>query len=179
MVLPAGVNKASGLQAALDRLRLSVHNTVGVGDAENDHAFLDLCECSAATANGLESVKEQVDVVLSASDGAGVAALASSIRNDDLADVALPHRRIAFGKAADGSEIAFNPYVAGTVLFAGASGGGKSTAAMGLVERIVQQGYQTCVVDPEGDYEPFGGAIVLGDANAIPTLERSGAMPKG
>ena len=40
MVLPAGVNKASGLAAALADLGLSPHNVVGVGDAENDHAFL-------------------------------------------------------------------------------------------------------------------------------------------
>src|SRR5207249_11989780 len=40
MVLPSGVSKESGLRAALQRLGLSMHNTVGVGDAENDHAFL-------------------------------------------------------------------------------------------------------------------------------------------
>jgi HAD superfamily hydrolase (TIGR01484 family) len=39
MVLPAGVNKASGLQAALVAAKLSPHNVVGIGDAENDHAF--------------------------------------------------------------------------------------------------------------------------------------------
>ena len=48
MVLPTGVNKATGLAAALDELGLSPHNVVGVGDAENDHAFLALCECRAA-----------------------------------------------------------------------------------------------------------------------------------
>ena len=40
MVLPSGVNKATGLAAALSELGLSPHNVVGVGDAENDHAFL-------------------------------------------------------------------------------------------------------------------------------------------
>src|SRR5438105_2823128 len=40
MVLPAGLNKASGLSAALGELDLSPHNVVGVGAAENDHAFL-------------------------------------------------------------------------------------------------------------------------------------------
>jgi HAD superfamily hydrolase (TIGR01484 family) len=42
MVLPAGVNKATGLSAALKEMGLSAHNAVGVGDAENDHAFLRL-----------------------------------------------------------------------------------------------------------------------------------------
>jgi len=39
MVLPSGINKASGLKAALNELSLSFHNVVGIGDAENDHAF--------------------------------------------------------------------------------------------------------------------------------------------
>ncbi len=56
MVLPASVNKRSGLEAALERLGLSVHNCVGVGDAENDHAFLSVCECSVAVANALPAV---------------------------------------------------------------------------------------------------------------------------
>src|SRR6185312_13015738 len=42
MVLPAGVNKATGLAAALEKLKISPHNVVGVGDAENDHSFLKL-----------------------------------------------------------------------------------------------------------------------------------------
>ena len=61
MVLPATVNKATGLSAALSELKLSLHNVVGVGDAENDHAFLQLCECSAAVANALPTVKETAD----------------------------------------------------------------------------------------------------------------------
>src|SRR5262245_19141183 len=47
MVLPSGVNKGTGLRAALEELGLSFHNVVGVGDAENDHGFLDLCACAA------------------------------------------------------------------------------------------------------------------------------------
>ncbi|WP_460068793.1 HAD-IIB family hydrolase [Pseudomonas sp. S1_A06] len=39
MVLPPCVNKASGLSAALRRLGICELNVVGVGDAENDHAF--------------------------------------------------------------------------------------------------------------------------------------------
>ena len=63
MVLPSGVNKATGLSAALEELNLSPHNVVGVGDAENDHAFLALCEFSAAVANALPTVKERADFV--------------------------------------------------------------------------------------------------------------------
>ncbi|MFO0893209.1 MAG: HAD-IIB family hydrolase [Isosphaeraceae bacterium] len=40
MILPHGVNKASGLRAALDELGLPPGAVVGVGDAENDLPFL-------------------------------------------------------------------------------------------------------------------------------------------
>jgi HAD superfamily hydrolase (TIGR01484 family) len=59
MLLPSGVNKSSGSQAALDELRLSPYNVVGIGDAENDHAFLDCCECAVAVANAIPSLKER------------------------------------------------------------------------------------------------------------------------
>src|SRR6218665_4128202 len=51
MILPTGINKASGLSAALKEMSLSPHNVVGVGDAENDHALLRSCEFSCAVAN--------------------------------------------------------------------------------------------------------------------------------
>jgi HAD superfamily hydrolase (TIGR01484 family) len=57
MVLPTGINKASGLAAALTALDLSAHNVAGIGDAENDHAFLRACGCSAAVSNALAAVK--------------------------------------------------------------------------------------------------------------------------
>jgi hydroxymethylpyrimidine pyrophosphatase-like HAD family hydrolase len=84
MVLPSGVNKASGLLAALQEMALSPHKVVGVGDAENDHAFLRLCGCSVAAANALRSVKESADFVTQNSNGAGVRELIDKILRDDL-----------------------------------------------------------------------------------------------
>jgi HAD superfamily hydrolase (TIGR01484 family) len=40
MILPSGVNKMTGLVAALKEMKISRHSVVAVGDAENDHAFL-------------------------------------------------------------------------------------------------------------------------------------------
>ncbi len=34
MILPPGINKSKGLEAALDALGYSLHNCVAVGDAE-------------------------------------------------------------------------------------------------------------------------------------------------
>lgn len=84
MVLPSGIDKATGLQAALSELRLSPHNVVGVGDAENDCAFLDLCECSVAVANALPILKERVDLVTSGSRGGGVTELIDKLIATDL-----------------------------------------------------------------------------------------------
>ncbi len=63
MILPPGHNKASGLAAALDKMGLLPRNAVGVGDAENDHAFLELCGCAVAVANALPMVQEKADFV--------------------------------------------------------------------------------------------------------------------
>ncbi len=87
MVLPSGVNKATGLRAALDDLGLPAHNCVGVGDAENDHAFLSECGLSVAVANALPSLKEHADLVTAADHGAGVTELIDRLINDDLATV--------------------------------------------------------------------------------------------
>jgi hypothetical protein len=75
MILPSGVNKATGLTAALNELGLSPDNTVGVGDAENDHAFLSLCACGVAVANALPMLKERADFVTAGARGAGVVEL--------------------------------------------------------------------------------------------------------
>lgn len=84
MVLPAGVNKGTGLVAALQELKFSAHNVVGVGDAENDLSFLSLCECSVAVANALPSLKEQADYTTKADHGDGVTELIEQLLADDL-----------------------------------------------------------------------------------------------
>lgn len=75
MILPSGVNKATGLKKALEHLGMDARVVVGVGDAENDHAFLDLCGFSAAVANALPAVKEHARMVTKETHGAGVAEL--------------------------------------------------------------------------------------------------------
>jgi hypothetical protein len=88
MVLPSGVNKASGLSAALSELGLSPHNTVGVGDAENDHAFLDFCGYGVAVANALPMLKERADLVTQGARGAGVVELIDKLIASDWVELA-------------------------------------------------------------------------------------------
>ena len=87
MVLPSGINKAAGLKAALDQLKISPHNVVGIGDAENDHAFLSLCGCSVAVANALPMVKERADFVTNGSRGAGVIEIIERLIASDLSGI--------------------------------------------------------------------------------------------
>jgi HAD superfamily hydrolase (TIGR01484 family) len=172
MVLPSGVNKSSGFQVALTELGLSPHNAVGIGDAENDHAFLALCECAVAVANALPTVKERADYVTASDHGAGVVELIETLLADDLQrlEPALARHRLLLGTRRDGSELRLPPY-GPTVLYAGPSGSGKSTAATALVERLAEEGYQFCLLDPEGDYEAFAGAMVLGDRERPPSVD--------
>lgn len=169
MVLPPGINKASGLLAALHELGLSPHNVAGVGDAENDHAFLDLCECSVAVANALPIVKKRADIVTRGDHGAGVVELIEEIIANDLRDRAFSRHRLLLGTCENG-EAAYIAAVGGNLLLAGTSGSGKSTLATGLLERLSEQGYQFCVIDPEGDYETFDNAVVLGSSERSPSI---------
>jgi hydroxymethylpyrimidine pyrophosphatase-like HAD family hydrolase len=86
MVLPAGVSKASGLLGALAQLGLSPLDCVGVGDAENDLAFLDVCGLSVAVANALPSVKQRAAHVTAGMRGAGVAELVERLLATDVAE---------------------------------------------------------------------------------------------
>ena len=172
MVLPTGVNKATGLKAALKELELSPHNVVAIGDAENDHAFLDLCECSAAVANALPSLKKHADIVTSAEEGRGVVELIDELLADDLRqrDKQLTRHHIVLGRRSTGRPVCLAPY--GTVaLIAGPPGAGKSTATTGLMERLAAKGYQYCLIDPEGDDQSIEGGVVLGDSAHAPSVE--------
>jgi HAD superfamily hydrolase (TIGR01484 family) len=172
MVLPSGVNKATGLSAALTGLGFSAHEAVGVGDAENDHALLGSCECGAAVANALPGLKAAVDLTLKGDHGSGVAELIDQLVADDLAAVAdrLTRHRLLLGQAAGGQEI-YLPSYGRTILIAGPSGSGKSTAAVTVLEQLTAHRYQFCIIDPEGDFENLEGAITLGTRQHGPAVD--------
>jgi hypothetical protein len=98
IVLPSGVTKASGLRGALAQLGLSPLNCIGVGDAENDLAFLGVCGLPVAVANALPSVKERAAFVTEGKRGAGVAELIDQLLATDLAgfDAIGERERVAF-----------------------------------------------------------------------------------
>ena len=63
---------AGGPQVAAER-------TVGVGDAENDQAFLRMCGLAVAVDNALPAVKAMADVVTTGARGAGVRELIAGL----------------------------------------------------------------------------------------------------
>jgi hydroxymethylpyrimidine pyrophosphatase-like HAD family hydrolase len=170
MVLPTGINKAAGLKAALKQLELSPHNVVAVGDAENDHTFLQACGCAAAVANALPTVKERADVQLQSERGAGVAELLEMICRDDTGMIPPERHGLSVGRYADGREALLEPH-RGSVLITGRSGIGKSTLATALTERMVEKQFEFCVFDPEGDYDGLQNAVSIGDADTPPKAE--------
>jgi HAD superfamily hydrolase (TIGR01484 family) len=171
MVLPTGVNKATGVTAALAELGLSVHNTVGIGDAENDHALLVACECSVAVANALPALKDKADLVMTRDHGDGVVELIDQLVANDLASAAprLARHRIELG-TVDDVPITVDPYAA-NIMVCGTSGSGKSTLTTGILERLGKAGYQFAIIDPEGDYASFDLAVALGSRAREPLVE--------
>jgi HAD superfamily hydrolase (TIGR01484 family) len=87
MVLPTGVNKATGLTAVVKQMGLDAGQVVGIGDAENDHSFLQMCGCSVAVANALPAVQTSATWVTRGDHGAGVCELIDQLLADDLAGI--------------------------------------------------------------------------------------------
>ncbi len=171
MVLPAGVNKATGLEHALRKLGLSRHEVVGIGDAENDHSFLARCECAVAVANAAPSIKQIAAFVTAAENGNGVVELIDELIDDDLRrlESSLPQNFILLGKHTDGSAVQLSPY-GHNMLVAGPSGCGKSTLTAGIIERLIEKDYQVCIIDPEGDYGTLRDVVALGNQWRAPSV---------
>ncbi|MGH6840611.1 MAG: HAD-IIB family hydrolase, partial [Methylocella sp.] len=173
MVLPSGINKASGLLTALRELSISPINAVAIGDAENDHALLKACGCAVAVANAVPALLDAADWVTAGPAGAGVAELAGNIVRDDLAGIPSCRSRhqILLGSHADGN-LTMTAAGSARMLVCGASASGKSTFTAGFLERLASGGLKYCLVDPEGDYQNFEDAVSIGDAEQPPSVPK-------
>ena len=173
MVLPTGVNKASGMDHALRKLGLSPHEAIGIGNAQNDHSFLQCCECAVAVANALPAIRELAAFTTAGEAGQGVAEVIDELIANDFSRMhgRLEKHLVAIGIDPDGKEVAIPPYGL-NILIAGPSGSGKSTITAGIVERLIDRAYQVCIVDPEGDYGTLPQVLSLGSPrHAIPVNE--------
>jgi hydroxymethylpyrimidine pyrophosphatase-like HAD family hydrolase len=84
MVLPEGVNKATGLAVALTELGAAPHQVAGIGDAENDRSLLETCGLAVAVANALPALKAIANYTTTAPRGAGVQELIDHLLNHTL-----------------------------------------------------------------------------------------------
>jgi hypothetical protein len=153
MVLPQGISKATGLRHALTALRLSGHNAIGVGDAENDHDLLAACEIGVAVGWGSPALQRNAEEVVR---GDGPSALAPYIRQAANTMRLPPDRigrdKIVLGATGTGEPLGFA--IRGrNLLVAGDPRSGKSWATGLFCEQLMLHDYCTCVIDPEGDYE--------------------------
>lgn len=84
MALPGGVDKGTGFKFALKELGLPAESVVGIGDAENDEAFLKECGLSAVVANGLPALKQSADIITLQEHGSGVIEIIDKIMTNRL-----------------------------------------------------------------------------------------------
>ncbi|MGZ5036617.1 MAG: HAD family hydrolase [Usitatibacter sp.] len=163
MILPPGINKASGLAVALHELGLSARNIVAAGDAENDHALLEAAEYSVAVANAITTLKAAADRVTREPRGDGVLEVIADLVESDLARTppARARRTLLIGNDAAGAPVSVATW--GTsILVTGREKTGKSALVRGMLERLCNAGYQFCVLDGRGEYLDFEPAIVFG-----------------
>jgi HAD superfamily hydrolase (TIGR01484 family) len=174
MVLPSGVNKASGLAAALQDLNLSPHNIVGIGDAENDHAFLGACEVGVAVDNALPLLKAAADFVTRNARGKGVVELIEELLADDLRtrESRLLRHRIVLGIEESGEEIQLGIHDFNALLM-GDSGADNFVVVRALLGRLTAQGYNFCILDTQGECGAMEGAVTLGNVTQEPTLQEA------
>ncbi len=174
MLLPQAVSKATGLREALRMMRLSAHNAIAVGDAENDHELLLACEAGYAVAWGSPALQAAADALVV---GDGPAAIAGWIRRITatgmIRHAATGRRRIVVGRHDDGT-LASLPLRSQNILITGGVGSGKSSLAGLFCERWLAQRYTICLFDAEGDYgelEGLPGVLLLGADGHLPEVE--------
>ena len=173
MMLPQSTGKGVGLREALTMLRLSPHNAIAIGDAENDHDLLAVCEFGVAVSWGSRMLQASADEVLS---GDGPSAVAGYIRKA-AKEMRLPPQRIdrtrlVLGTMEDGYPLAL-AMRGRNILIAGDPRSGKSWVAGLMCEQLILQGYNMCIIDAEGDYrtlESLPGVVVFGGDNPVPEL---------
>src|SRR6266511_57358 len=170
MVVPPGVTKGTALMAALGELRMSPHNTVAIGDAENDHDLLAVTACGVAVGDAVLALADRADYVTEAPGPEGARELMAALLDDDLASWEVGARPVLLGRDDDGGDVGWSP-AGSSMLIRGGSGSGKSTLVSALVEQLTAARYETVVVDPEGDFEDLPGAITVGGPQAAPSID--------
>lgn len=174
LILPPGVDKASGISEALRELGVSRHNLVAIGNAENDLPLFAFAEHAAAVNNSAEPVRQAADRVTDGAYCDGFLELARELIATDLVS-AEPRRRIVLGRGEDQQEVTMSPCQE-SVLVSGADEALRSMICNRLIEQLMEQDYQCCIIgadrstpvaSPRG---AFASMSSWGDAHEAPRL---------
>jgi hydroxymethylpyrimidine pyrophosphatase-like HAD family hydrolase len=169
IILPAGVNKASGIRAVLRELGLSPHNLAAIGSSENDVALMSVAEYAVAVENADPGPKRIADKITQGSHCDGFVEFARELMSDDLAHAPARHK-LVLGMRGD-VEISIEACKE-AVLVCGPPDSGKAAVCTGLLQQLLRHKYQCCVIgtDVDGTYALLPGISVFGAAHEIPRL---------
>lgn len=151
MIIPPGISKGDVLTSILAELGVSVHNTVAIGDGENDLPMLEVAELGVAVGNAVESVRRCADVVLGAANGASVVDFLRGPAMSGTVWASPARHAVRIGETASGADVHV-PGAGTNILISGEAGSGKSHLTGLLIERWLEAGYVVLVIDPEGDH---------------------------
>lgn len=173
MILPSGVSKGTGLAYALARLGYSAHDTLAVGDAENDHSLLLAAELGVAVSNAVPALRERADLVLDEPAGRGFVSLVDRLGADGGLWATRGRHHLWLGHDVNGDPVQLLARPS-NILIASDTGQGKSFVAGLLAEQLIDLDYSVLVIDPEGDHGGLGvlrSAVVVGGDVPPPPVE--------
>lgn len=174
LILPPGIDKATGVDEALRELGVSRHNLVAIGNAENDLPLFASAEHAVAVSNAADTVKKAADRVTEGEYCDGFLELARDLVASDLA-MAAPRRRMVLGRGEDQNEITLAPYQ-DSLLVSGQDEAARTMICNRLLEQLMEEGYQCCIIGADRSTPPASsrGAFVKmsgwGDAHEAPRL---------
>jgi hydroxymethylpyrimidine pyrophosphatase-like HAD family hydrolase len=176
MLLPDSISKASGLRELFNILGVSLHNAVGIGDAENDHGLIDCCEYGVAVEWGSYLLKQKANYVISGNGPEAVAAYIQELSSQDrMSRVFVKGSQHKLVLEVRDGEPSLEVAIRGrNVLVAGDSRSGKSSLAGLLCEQMILSGYTVYVFDPEGDYDSLAtlpNTIMFGSGRLLPRFD--------
>ena len=118
------------------------------------------------------AIKQRADLVMRRNDGGGVAEFIDRFLLEDLGNVPRVFDRYQFemGTRRSGSPVRL-PVYGSNLLVLGSSGSGKSTLSGLMIERLTDQGYQVCAIDPEGDHAGLEPLVMVGSNHARPAAQ--------
>jgi hypothetical protein len=173
MLLPSGVNKAVGVQRALDELGRSERNLVAFGDAENDLPLFAMAENAVAARGSVPAVAAIADDRLSQPGSSGVSQYVRRILEHGGIAPTPPRSSVVLGRDARDAPVVI-PGSGTNVMISGDPRSGKSWLAGLVAERLLERRCRLCIVDPEGDHLSLGqrfGVMVLGHTMALPPAQ--------